>query len=131
MWLLEQGFEVFRNQSQHGPVDLMAWDIANDKIIKINVVTRSERTGVGKELFKRYQTVGIEILVVSPLGQVEWLPSIDTPSPITCEECHDQFQSDGRNRNRRQFCSRRCASVNWRRTKAAGKAGDGPPDQSS
>lgn len=39
-WLLSQGYEVFRNVSQHGPVDLIALDLETLETKFIDVKTR-------------------------------------------------------------------------------------------
>jgi hypothetical protein len=37
--LLENGYEVFRNISQHGPADLIAWNPDTSESLKIDVKT--------------------------------------------------------------------------------------------
>lgn len=39
VWLLEQGYEVFKNIKPSGPADLMAWNIEKNTILKIDVKT--------------------------------------------------------------------------------------------
>lgn len=43
-YLLEQGYEVFRNVSQHGPADIIAWHPETDEIRKIDVKTAAQVT---------------------------------------------------------------------------------------
>jgi Holliday junction resolvase-like predicted endonuclease len=38
-WLMEQGYEVFKNIKPSGPADLIAWDIKSNTILKIDVKT--------------------------------------------------------------------------------------------
>jgi len=40
-YLLDNGFEVFRNESSTGPVDIIAVDTVNNKVILIDVKTLS------------------------------------------------------------------------------------------
>jgi Holliday junction resolvase-like predicted endonuclease len=40
-WLMDQGYEVFRNVSPVGPGDLIAWDIKNGVFIPVDVKTAS------------------------------------------------------------------------------------------
>lgn len=40
-WLLNAGYEVFRNISQHGPVDLIARDPGSGDLTQIDVKTAS------------------------------------------------------------------------------------------
>lgn len=39
IWLLEQGYEVFRNVKSSGPADLLAWNVEKNHILKIDVKT--------------------------------------------------------------------------------------------
>ena len=51
VWLLEQGYEVFKNTGCTGPADLMAWDLETGKITPIDVksaVRRVNKEGVMK-----------------------------------------------------------------------------------
>lgn len=38
-WLMEQGYEVFKNIKASGPADMIAWDIKTDTLLKIDVKT--------------------------------------------------------------------------------------------
>ena len=42
VWLLEQGFEVFRNVSPDGPADLVAWKRGTDEKFLIDVKTSNK-----------------------------------------------------------------------------------------
>ena len=44
-WLLKQGYEVFRNVSQHGKIDLIAIHPETDEIKSIDVKTLAESLG--------------------------------------------------------------------------------------
>jgi hypothetical protein len=39
IWLTEQGYEVFTNIKPSGPADLLAWDVAKNHVLKIDVKT--------------------------------------------------------------------------------------------
>lgn len=69
-WLLRQGYEVFRNVSQHGRVDIIA--IRNNEIIYIDVKTDApSRTGY----FRRtVPPPGLTYILVSPNGDCRWWP---------------------------------------------------------
>jgi len=41
VWLLEQGYEVFRNECCSGPIDIIALNIETQEILKIDVKTGS------------------------------------------------------------------------------------------
>jgi hypothetical protein len=53
LWLLEQGYEVFRNISQHGIVDVVAF--RGDEILKIDVKTLGPPSVRGRPLQKPEQ----------------------------------------------------------------------------
>lgn len=69
-WLLEKGYEVFRNVSQHGVADLVAINRETQEILQIDVKT------IGKTVMKgltyktvpkpneRHKQFGVEVLVV-------------------------------------------------------------------
>lgn len=74
-WLLQEGYEVFRNLSAHGLVDLVA--IRDGAIIKIDV--KAGAYGVGgreviKPLYEEQIAEGIIALYVFPDGKcrIEW-----------------------------------------------------------
>ena len=43
VWLLEQGYEVFRNECCSGPIDIIAYNMETQEILKIDVKTCSSR----------------------------------------------------------------------------------------
>ena len=66
-WLLEQGYEVYRNVSQHGKVDLIA--IKNDKMVYVDVKTdRPNRSYYRRTV----PPPGLAYLLVSPNGECRW-----------------------------------------------------------
>ena len=86
-FLLEQGFEVFRNISQHGSIDIIA--ISKDgTLLKIDVKTASSKTYTrvidGQiiedfsflPLSKAQISAGIIPLYIMPDGSVRWEPIV-------------------------------------------------------
>lgn len=79
-WLIEQGYEVFRNVSQHGKVDIVVLNEATKEFIPIDVKTLSSyrtvdgqcRTGYPSK--KDFHVVGqIRFVLVNPkTGKCEW-----------------------------------------------------------
>lgn len=68
-WLLRQGYEVFRNVSQHGEADLVA--IKGDEVIQIDVKTRPAAVNVNG-YFKKVPD-HVRVLLVHPdTGACEW-----------------------------------------------------------
>ena len=79
-WLLNQGFDVFRNQSPHGYADLVAIDMNTQEVILIDVKTavvylRNDGTkGIYTSKLSEEQTIrGIKpIVVIKDTGEVMW-----------------------------------------------------------
>ena len=44
VWLLKQGYEVFRNECCSGPIDIIAYNVETQEILKIDVKTCSSYT---------------------------------------------------------------------------------------
>lgn len=70
LWLLEQGYEVFRNVSAHGPIDLVA--IKDDQVLKLDVktaITVSPNSAL--RLKPEQEAQGIKALLVKADGSFE------------------------------------------------------------
>lgn len=70
-WLLEQGYEVFRNVSQHGPADLVAWNVATGRTFLIDVKLRDslhELRGGGFSLGTRHGDRPAEVHLLFVVG---------------------------------------------------------------
>lgn len=76
-WLLEQGYEVFKNVSQHGPVDLITLDPNSGDIKLYDVKTRSAPIFINKngdkieytrkyKLLPEQERLKVNILTVDP-----------------------------------------------------------------
>jgi hypothetical protein len=92
IWLLKQGFEVFRNVSQHGIIDIIA--IKGNETLRLDVKGAGYRTDGSQEqkaLSSEQINSGVKCLRVFPDGQC----SIDFDPPLkgavvttsTCLEC--------------------------------------------
>ena len=69
-WLLEQGYEVFRNVSIHGPIDIVA--IKGDTILKLDVKTaRSVSPNSAVRLKPEQEARGVKALLVWGDGSFE------------------------------------------------------------
>jgi Holliday junction resolvase-like predicted endonuclease len=84
-WLLEQGFEVFRNVSYTGPVDIVVLDKQDGKLFKIDVKTVAlNKQGVMIVNFPSEDQIrlGVRILAYSPItGEFRLMPLL-TSRPI-------------------------------------------------
>jgi len=64
-WLLEQGYQVFRNVSPAGPVDLVAFDTETGEIVLIDVKTGTNMYDTNK-LKPEQEDMGVRRLVYNP-----------------------------------------------------------------
>ena len=70
LWLLEQGYEVFRNVSAHGPIDIIA--VKDDQILKLDVKTvRSVSPNSAVRLKPDQEAQGVKALLVKADGSFE------------------------------------------------------------
>jgi Holliday junction resolvase-like predicted endonuclease len=82
VWLLEQGYEVFRNVSQHGTTDMVA--IKYDMIWRIDVKTSIKyvkKDGSLKESCPHVPAKGVRILIAMADGSFIWQDQISHPTP--------------------------------------------------
>ena len=75
VWLLEQGYEVFRNECCTGPIDMIAFNIETQEVLKIDVKTRDNhitkdgtRTKYLPKIEKKHRELGIILLAVDKVN---------------------------------------------------------------
>tara|TARA_R100000808_G_C2018159_1_gene67625 strand:+ start:114 stop:446 length:333 start_codon:yes stop_codon:yes gene_type:complete len=65
-WLLEQGYEVFRNDCSTGPIDIIALNLETNEILKIDVKTVQIRSDGKRACFPKLRdnqvNLGIKLL---------------------------------------------------------------------
>lgn len=115
-WLLGQGYEVFRNVSSHGEVDVVA--IKSDRVLRLDIksATVSPHTGAiqGGKLSQKQIELGVVPLCVLPDGtcHIIWAP---TPKAeirtFHCEQCGSAASGL---RKHQRFCSKSCGRLHWR-----------------
>ncbi len=77
-WLLQQGYDVFRNVSRNGRADLLALDWSTDKLIRVDVksqgfmVGHTVRAQCDEDRVQKNFGSGIKYLVVNDDGTCEW-----------------------------------------------------------
>jgi hypothetical protein len=110
-WLLARGYEVFRNVSSHGPVDLIA--MRDGEMFKIDVKTCERFPKSIPQLTTEQHALGVKLLAVYADGNCELVTSIPRPvlslGSIACRECVKKFTPKVR---RQVFCSKQC-STTW------------------
>jgi hypothetical protein len=100
-WLLDQGYEVFRNVSQHGPVDLIA--TRNGEIHFFDVKSTPRDLASANQI-----ALGIKILAPVGDGFLIINPSLRDDNFVECKFCGGSFNSVGSQRKKKKFCSYRC-----------------------
>ncbi len=81
-WLLGQGYEVFRNVSAHGAIDIVA--IKDGEVTLIDVKTARAPYRFNRAS-KEQDTLGVRVLCVAHSGKVSWattnpsLPKVARP----------------------------------------------------
>lgn len=104
LWLLEQGYEVFRNVSQHGPIDIVAVKDGETIFIDVKASHATKFTATPEQLQLKVKFLvpfGDEFLMVIPN---------ERPDTITCPVCGKEFPN---RKGGRKFCSSRC----WERSR--------------
>jgi hypothetical protein len=103
-FLLGAGYEVFRNISQHGPMDLVAY---KDGIMTpIDVKTKNVMRNIALSCTAEQFSIGVKFIIVSPDGSCKIVdPEPPRQSVATCVVCGIEFCP---RRRRQLYCGRRC-----------------------
>lgn len=128
VWLLKAGYEVFRNVSQHGPIDIVA--MKDGELLKFDVKASGPIDRVAR-LSEEQISLGVKLLRVYPDGECE---IVNNPLPPfvgrfekTCKRCGVDIIA----RNPRQvFCSGDCRTRHYLERGASecpAVADSGPP----
>jgi hypothetical protein len=120
VWLLKQGYDVFRNVSAHGPVDIVAMKDGGIALFDVKQVALTIDGKAGYVSLKPEQiALRVKIIKVLPDGscQIDWNPKATMEhGHRLCVECEAQFRLLTR---RQRFCTPKCRSVDWTRRKRA------------
>jgi len=103
LWLLDQGYEVFRNVSGAGPIDIVA--IKDGETLRLDVKARSSLKPLLVEVTDEQRNLDVKLLVITPTE----IAICDLPAPpgiIFCENCGASVLK--RNNHSRRWCSNRC-----------------------
>lgn len=103
-WLLKEGYEVFRNISQHGSVDVLA--IKNNEIFKFDV--KSSNGNKNSKLSSAQIKENVKLLKVYDDGSciIDWEPKeVHQWSKIICKHCSNEFI---KKREDSIFCRKTC-----------------------
>ena len=75
-WLIEQGYEVIRNDCCTGPVDIIALDVKTNEVLKIDVKTTtvcSDQKSLSIPKLKDVQVqLGVKVLTLNKMTN-EWV----------------------------------------------------------
>lgn len=113
VWLLKQGFEVFRNVSAHGPIDLIAMrhgsDVDERWLLDVKSTHYRDDGSMGQSaLTKEQHALGVKCMRVFPDGQCvidESPPVAGATSVRQCAQCGVDFKPGAQ---RQRFCSNVC-----------------------
>jgi len=79
-WLLDQGYEVFKNVSCVGPIDIITYDTKTDEVVFIDVKTRDFKWPSSHTPYKTdfQEEAGVVILLYDPkIDMFKWENSDD------------------------------------------------------
>ena len=109
-WLLKQGYEVFRNVSQHGVVDIIA--MKDGKTMLLDVKSASPNA-MPKSITEEQDRLGVKILTVYQDDSCEILELIARKTqPRACLRCGKTYDP---RRSEQQYCSKLCRHRSWLR----------------
>ena len=119
VWLLKQGYEVFRNVSQHGLVDIVAM---KDGATVLFDVKQAAFTIDGKKSQATLTAgqIALEVKVINVYPDatcfIDWFPQAKSKNGRRlCLGCGTEFHS---NTKRARFCSTECRVGAWKTRKA-------------
>lgn len=120
-WLLEQGYEVFRNVSQHGEIDIIA--MRGDDILKLDIKSGSSLQSGEISASKISNTqflLGVKRLIVMPDGRCvidrESITGAMSRPTKLCASCSKTFAP---RTTRQTFCKKSCSEIHFLRKKRA------------
>lgn len=102
-WLLAQGYEVFRNVSQHGLADIIA--TFGDEVSRFDV--KSRLLGREGHLSDEQAALGVKMLLVRPDGSCDIVEPVERPKTRRCANpaCGLEFKITN---GRKIYCCRPC-----------------------
>jgi hypothetical protein len=105
-WLLSEGYEVFRNVSQHGYADLIALKDGRTFFFDVKTYLVPEFRTRQKISASQIEK-GVLPLHVTGVGEcsIEWAPA--TVTARTCDQCGKSFKPV---KALQRYCSRKCFS---------------------
>ncbi len=104
-WLLQQGYEVFRNISPSGAIDLVA--IKGGEVLKFDVKAFADLKVLPCRTAEQ-RALGVQFLVIRDDGTVEISDGNAPVAPIVCRICEKPFLP--RHRSQR-ICSQPCKTI--------------------
>lgn len=127
VWLLRQGYDVFRNVSPHGPIDLVAVKDGKAEYFDVKTARRMQDGSPSyPKLSQEQKALGVRCICVFDDGncEIDETRLFDGDSvSLVCEGCGNAFERGQSYRQR--FCSKPCGFKNYKMRIQAGspKAG--------
>lgn len=119
-WLIQNGYDVFKNISQHGLIDIIA--LRDGKVFKFDVKSVNEAHTNVPPLSQAQAEMGILALAVYADGRVKFCEDAEASKPKekNCLTCKKVFSPGRRNQI---FCSDFCQTGKKRVSKVCAKCG--------
>ncbi len=114
VWLLEQGYDVFRNVSPNGPVDIIAMKDGKTLLFDVKGVSEYKGKASSPRISQHQKDLGVAVLKVSSVGcEVDWNPRhLGATDYRNCSHCSAVFVSH--TESHKVFCSKRCQQKSYR-----------------
>ena len=109
-WLFKNGYEVFKNVSAHGIIDIVA--IKDGAVILLDVKTKNSR------LSKEQAEAGVKFLIYDENDNcyINWNPKVAfIADEIICQGCGVTFEP--KHSRRAKYCSKLCRASSSRQRK--------------
>jgi hypothetical protein len=94
-WLLACGYEVFKNLTPSGAIDIIAWKDGEMHLIDVSVAKKNylgKYSDCKKQAATKGASIGVKILYVLEDGECVWREDMFKPNPeIECVECRNLF----------------------------------------
>lgn len=115
-WLLREGYEVFRNISQFGIVDVVA--IKGGEVLKLDVKTAPKSSWAAIRVSEAQELDGVALLLISPDGECAINRSPQKQASVN-RECLNCGEAILNTNTSRKFCGSTCRGIHFRKNNAA------------
>ena len=108
-WLIEQGYEVFRNVSQHGEIDVVGRRAGVFESFDVKTSLNEKQRVFGTPSQAKQ---AIRLILVRPGGECSFADAEPANASLNCPNCGASFHPRKRRHNQ-VYCSVRCSNAVW------------------